>query len=203
MALSTAFPVLYLARHGETEWSKAGRHTGRADLELTEHGQEQARRLGVRLGGRSFAQVFSSPLRRARHTCELAGHGPGASIDEDLLEWDYGAYEGRRNSEIRAERPDWDLFRDGCPGGETPDEVAARADRVVERVRAVAGDVLVFSSAHLLRVLAVRWLRRPVDVARHLLLAPASLSALGYEHDLSEPAIVSWNETSHLVTATS
>lgn len=144
-----------------------------------------------------FSAVLTSPLRRARRTCELAGYA-AASVDEDLVEWDYGAYEGRRTDEIRAERPDWDVFRDGCPGGERADAVVARADRVIARARSVNGDVLVFSSAHLSRVLAARWLGASLDVARYLMLAPASLSALSYEHNSDEPAISFWNDTSHL-----
>lgn len=144
-----------------------------------------------------FSAVLTSPLRRARRTCELAGYA-AASVDEDLVEWDYGAYEGRRTDEIRAERPDWDVFRDGCPGGESADAVVARADRVIARARSVNGDVLVFSSAHLSRVLAARWLGASLDVARYLMLAPASLSALSYEHNSDEPAISFWNDTSHL-----
>ena len=144
-----------------------------------------------------FAAVLTSPLQRARRTCEIAGFG-NASVDPDLVEWDYGTYEGRRTDEIRAEYPNWDVFRDGCPGGESADAVVARADRVIARVRAVKDDALVFSSAHLSRVLAARWFGASVDAARYLMLAPASLSALSYEHDLTEPAILFWNDTSHL-----
>ncbi len=191
------FPRLYVARHGQTAWSLAGRHTGRTDLELLPEGEAQARALGVRLAGMRFAAVLTSPLQRARRTCEIAGFG-NASVDPDLVEWDYGTYEGRRTDEIRAEYPNWDVFRDGCPGGESADAVVARADRVIARVRAVKDDALVFSSAHLSRVLAARWFGASVDAARHLMLAPASLSALSYEHDLTEPAILFWNDTSHL-----
>src|SRR2546422_5605277 len=151
-------PLLYLARHGETAWSLSGQHTGRTDLPLTERGEHNARRLGGRLNGLTFAKVFTSPLQRAARTCDLAGFKTVAEVDHDLLEWDYGQYEGRRSAEIRAQRPDWDLFRDGCPGGETPDQVGARALKVVKRVRAIEGNVLLFSSGHLLRVFAARWL---------------------------------------------
>jgi broad specificity phosphatase PhoE len=144
--MSETLPVLYLARHGETIWSLSGQHTGRTDLPLTERGERNARALGKRLRGLAFAKVFTSPLQRAARTCELAGFGAVAEIDPDLFEWNYGQYEGRRTAEIHAERPDWQLFRDGCPGGESPDQIGARADRVVERVRAIKGDVLVFSS---------------------------------------------------------
>ena len=156
--MSEALPVICLARHGETAWSLSGQHTGRTDLPLTERGERNARALGERLRGLTFAKVYTSPLQRAARTCELAGFGSAAEIASDLVEWDYGQYEGRRTTEIRAERPNWQQFRDGCPGGESPDQVGARADRVVGRVRAVKGDVLVFSSGHFLRVLAARWL---------------------------------------------
>jgi len=192
----TPLPLALLARHGETDWSLSGRHTGLADLPLTERGERRAQRLGERLSGLQVAHVFASPLQRARRTCELAGFGRRAVVDPDLVEWNYGEYEGLRTAEIRAQRPEWQLFRDGCPGGESPAEVAARADRVVVRLRALDGDSLLFSSGHFLRVLAARWLDlTPWEGARHLLLDTASLSALGYEHDLSSPAIAFWNET--------
>ena len=191
-------PSLVLARHGETEWSLSGQHTGLTDLPLTERGERNARQLGQRLKGRAFARVFTSPLQRARRTCELAGFGAAAQADRDLVEWNYGQYEGKRTKEITAERPGWQLFRDGCPGGESPEEVGARADRVVGRVRAIAGKVLIFSSGHFLRVLAARWLGIEPAGGRFFLLSTASLSELGYEHDLSEPVIRFWNETSHV-----
>src|SRR5438270_6453766 len=156
--MSEPLPSVYLARHGETAWSLSGQHTGRTDIPLTERGERNAVRLGERLAGLTFARVFTSPLQRARRTCELAGFGDIAEVDPELVEWDYGACEGRLTADIRKERPDWQLFRDGCPGGETPAAVGARADRVLERVRAVGGDVLLFSSGHFLRVLAARWL---------------------------------------------
>ena len=198
--MSKALPVIHLARHGETAWSRSGQHTGRTDLPLTERGERNACALGERLRGLDFAKVFTSPLQRAVRTCELAGFGASADIDPDLVEWDYGQYEGRRTAEIHAERPDWQLFRDGCPGGESPDQVGARADRVVGRVRAVKGDVLVFSSGHFLRVFAARWLGLDASAGRYLLLSTASLSALGSEHNLTEPAIRLWNETRHVET---
>jgi broad specificity phosphatase PhoE len=197
--MSAALPIAYLARHGETAWSLSGQHTGLTDLPLTERGERNARRLGERLTGLTFARVFTSPLRRAFRTCDLAGFAAVAEADADLVEWNYGQYEGRRTAEIRAERPDWQLFRDGCPGGETPDEVGARADRVVSRVRAVQGDVLLFSSGHFLRVLAARWLGVEPGAGRFFLLSTASLSALGYEHDLSQPVIRLWDDTRHVV----
>ncbi len=193
-----ALPVTYLARHGETAWSLSGQHTGLTDLPLTERGERNARRLGERLRALSFAKVFTSPLQRAARTCELAGFGTAAEVDRDLLEWDYGKYEGRTSAEIRKERPDWQLFRDGCPGGETPVQVGARADRMVSRVRVVQGDVLLFSSGHFLRVLAARWLGLEAGAGRYFLLATASLSALGYEHTPSQPVIRLWDDTYHV-----
>jgi len=195
---NTHLPVVYLARHGETAWTLTGQHTGRTDLPLTARGEQNARLLGDRLRGLKFAGVFTSPLQRARRTCELAGFGGAAAADADLVEWDYGQYEGRLTSEIRAERPGWQLFRDGCPGGESPDQVGARADRVLSRVRAVKQDVLVFSSGHFLRVFSARWLGLEPAAGRYLVLSTASLSALTYEHDLCQPAVRLWNDTSHL-----
>ena len=192
-------PIIYLARHGETAWSLSGQHTGLTDLPLTARGERNASRLRQRLAGLTFAKVFTSPLQRARRTCELAGFGPVAEIDNDLLEWNYGEYEGRRTSEIRAERPNWQLFLDGCPGGESPHQVAARADRAVCRLRAVEGDVLLFSSGHFLRVLAVRWIGLELTTnARLFMLSTASLSAVGYEDSLERPVIRLWNETRHV-----
>ena len=193
--MSEPLPAVYLARHGETAWSLSGQHTGRTDLPLTEHGERQARALGERLRGLHFVKVLTSPSQRARRTAELAGFGGLAETDPDLAEWDYGQYEGRRTADILAERPGWFLFRDGCPGGESPEQVAARADRVVQRIRAVHGDVAIFSSAHISRVLAVRWLGLEPAAGRYLLLGTSSLSILGYEHNLTEPAIRLWNET--------
>jgi broad specificity phosphatase PhoE len=193
-------PVLYIARHGDTAWTVSGQHTGLTDLPLTPEGEQHARLLGERLKGLKFAKVFTSPLQRARRTCELAGFGAVAETDPDLVEWDYGEYEGLRLDEILARRPDWDLFRDGCPGGEAPAQIGARADHVVQRVRQVAGDVLLFSSGHFIRVLADRWLALgPGCVARYLLLSTASLSALSYEHKLSQPVIRLWNDDHHVV----
>jgi probable phosphoglycerate mutase len=192
--------MIYLARHGETAWSVTGQHTGLTDLPLTELGERNARRLRDRLRGLKFAKVFTSPLRRARRTSELAGFRYMAELVPDLVEWDYGEYEGRRTVEIRAEHPDWELFRDGCPGGESPQQVAARADRVVNRLRSLPGDVLLFSSGHFLRVLAARWVGIETFSARSFMLSTASLSALGYEHSLAQPAIRLWNDTHYLHT---
>ena len=196
--MSSELPVLYLARHGETEWSLSGQHTGLTDLPLTRRGEQNAVALGERLAGLNFRTVLTSPLQRASRTCELAGFGEVAEIDRDLLEWNYGDYEGLRTAEIRAKRPDWDLFRDGCPNGESPAQVGARADRVVARIRDVRADVLIFSSGHILRVLAARWLGLQPDAARYLLLNTASLSVMGYEHDVSRPVIRLWNATRHV-----
>ena len=195
--MSDALPVVYLARHGETAWTISRQHTGATDLPLTAQGEAEAVRLGERLEGLTFAAVLTSPLQRAVRTCELAGFGSAAEVEPDLLEWDYGAYEGRTSADIRAERPDWQLFRDGCPGGESPDQVGARADRVVRRVRAIGGDVLLFSSGHFLRVFAARWLGLEAGTGTYFLLGTASLSAVGYEHDRSEPVIRLWDEMPH------
>jgi broad specificity phosphatase PhoE len=192
--MSEALPVVYLARHGDTAWTVSGQHTGRTDLPLTPEGEENARRLGERLKGMHFAKVFTSPLQRAVRTCELARFGSVVEIDPDLMEWDYGKYEGLRSAEILRERPDWQLFRDGCPQGESPAQVGERADRVIGRVQAIGGNVLLFSSGHLLRVLGARWLGLEAAGGKHLALSTASLSALGYEHNLSQPVIQLWND---------
>ncbi|MGA2868256.1 MAG: histidine phosphatase family protein [Verrucomicrobiota bacterium] len=197
--MSEKLPAFYLARHGETAWSLSGQHTGLTDLPLTEHGERNARQLGERLRGLKFARVFTSPLQRARKTCELSGFGQVAEVDPDLLEWNYGEYEGLRSAEIHARCPGWLIFRDGCPGGESPAQVADRADRVIKRVRAVGDDVLVFSSAHFLRVLTARWLGQAPTAGSFFLLSTASLSVLSYEHDLSQPAVQLWNDTRHVM----
>jgi len=185
---------VYLARHGETEWSRTGQHTGRADLPLTEHGESEARTLGARLVAFSFAHVFTSPLQRARRTCELAGFAGRVEVVPDMMEWDYGQYESRRAAEIRAERPDWELFRDGCPGGETAADVGARADRVIARVSALDGDAILFAHGHFLRVFTARWIGLPPDSARRFMLSTGALCAVGYEHGRAEaPAIALWN----------
>ena len=197
--MTEVFPIVYLARHGETAWTMSGQYTGLTDLPLTERGERNARRLEERLRGLTFAKVFTSPLQRARHTCELAGFGAVAEIEEDLVEWNYGDYEGRHSADVHRERPDWELFRDGCPGGESPAEAAMRADRVVSRARAIPGDVLLFSSGHFIRVLATRWIGLEVTAnARRFMLSTASLSAVGYEKELSRPVIRLWNDTHHV-----
>jgi len=185
---------VYLIRHGETAWSLSGQHTGRTDIPLTARGEHAARELGQRLRDIRFACVLTSPLQRARRTCELAVLPPLAEIEPDLAEWDYGDYEGQRSVDIRKGRPDWNLFRDGCPRGESPFQVSERADRVIARVRAREGTIAVFSHGHFGRVLAARWIGLPLKHAQHFLLNTASLSILGYEHNLAEEAaIVLWN----------
>ena len=196
--MADPLPTVCLARHGETAWSLSGQHTGLTDLPLTERGERNARQLGERLRGKPFAKVFASPMQRASRTAELAGFAAVAEKDADLVEWNYGEYEGLRTAEILAKRPDWQLFRDGCPGGESAEQVGARADRVIGRIRAVRGNILVFSSAHFLRVFASRWLGRPPTGGQWFVLSTGSLSELGYDHDLSEPVIRSWNDTCHL-----
>ncbi len=190
-------PVVFLVRHGETAWTISRQHTGLTDLPLTPQGEAEARRLGQRLAGLTFAAVLTSPLQRAARTCALAGFGAAAEVEPDLREWNYGAYEGRTSAEIHAERPEWQLFRDGAPSGESPQQIGARADRVIRRVRAIDGNTLLFSSGHFLRVFAARWLGLEPTAARYLLLGTASLSAVGYEHDRSDPVIRLWNEMAH------
>jgi broad specificity phosphatase PhoE len=196
--MRNALPIVYLARHGETAWTISGQHTGRTDLPLTERGERNAFRLGQRLKGLAFTAVLSSPLQRATRTCELAGFGKVAQVEPDLVEWNYGDYEGLRSCEIHATRPDWQIFRDGCPGGESPGQVGARADRILQQTRSLPGQVLIFSSAHFLRVLAARWLGLEPAGGRFFVLSTASLSALSYEHNLSDPAIRLWDDTSHV-----
>jgi broad specificity phosphatase PhoE len=190
-------PAIYLARHGETAWSLTGQHTGLTDLPLTAHGERNARHLGERMQGMKFAKVFTSPLQRATRTCELAGFKTKAEVDPDLVEWNYGDYEGLRTVEILKAHPGWHLFRDGCPGGESPEQAGARADRVVKRAQAIRDDVLIFSSGHFLRVFAARWLGLEPAAGKFFLLNTASLSALGYERD--QPVIRLWNDMRHVV----
>jgi probable phosphoglycerate mutase len=178
---------LYFVRHGETEWSASGRHTGRTDLSLTARGEENARRMGERLCFATFTHVFTSPRKRARQTCELAGLARAPEIEPDLAEWDYGAYEGRRTEDIHKERPGWSLFRDGCPDGESPAQVSDRADRLIARLRALEGQVALFSHGHFGRVFAARWIGLRVIDGQHLMLGTASLSIFAYEHE--SPAI--------------
>lgn len=197
--MSETLPVLYIARHGNTAWTHTGQHTGLTDLPLTSDGERNAVRLGERMKGMKFAKVFTSPLQRASRTCELSGFGAAAETDPDLVEWNYGKYEGLTSAQILEQRPDWDLFRDGVPGGESLEQIGERADRVVDRVRRVPGDVLVFSSGHFIRVLTARWLGLGPGIGgRYFLLSPASLSALSYEHNVSRPVIRLWNDDHHV-----
>lgn len=196
--MSERLPRVYLARHGETEWTLSRQHTGLTDIPLTERGERNARRLGERLRDHTFARVLTSPLQRAKCTCELAGFGAVAEIAPDLVEWDYGDYEGRTTADIHKERPDWDLFRDGCPGGETVAQVGARADQVIAPLRASDLDVLLFSSGHFLRVLTARWLGLEAGAGRLFFLATATLSILGYEHNRRKPALHLWNDAKHV-----
>jgi broad specificity phosphatase PhoE len=193
-----SLPRAYLARHGETEWAITGQHTGLTDIPLTPRGERNAVSLGDRIAGKTFARVISSPLVRARRTCELSGYGEHVEIVPDLVEWDYGKFEGIKTVDIRKEWPDWFLFRDGCPGGESVEQVGARADRIVTMIRSIAGDVLVFSHGHFLRVLAARWIGLAPGEAGHFYLGTASLSAVGYEHDNTDPTIILWNDNQHV-----
>jgi len=195
---ATALPRLWLARHGQTAWSLTGQHTGLTDLPLTPVGEANARRLGERLREQRFDRVLCSPLQRALRTCELAGFGGRAELDARLLEWDYGDYEGRTSADLHAAQPDWRLFRDGCPAGESPAQVAARADSLIATLRSDEGHTLLFSSGHFLRLLAARWLGlEPADGARFM-LDTASVSALGYEHSRQQPVIRLWNDSRHV-----
>lgn len=188
-------PLIFLIRHGETEWSLSGQHTSFTDVPLTAQGQTQARALAPRLKGIAFTEVLTSPRERARATCELAGCAASMRIDARVQEWNYGEYEGLKLAQILERRPGWDLFRDGCPGGETAAQVTLRVDQVVSHLRAMHGAIALFSHGHLLRSLAARWLNLPITHARSLLLAPGSLSLLTFEHDNpAAPAIALWNE---------
>jgi broad specificity phosphatase PhoE len=182
---------VYLIRHGETEWSLSTQHTGITDIPLTENGRKVAKLLEPVLAKETFALVLTSPLERARETCELAGLGERAEIDRDLMEWNYGEYEGLTPKQIDAQAPGWMIFTDGCPGGESPDQVSARADRLVARVRSVEGDVALFAHGHIFRVFAARWLGLPATAGCHFLLDTATLSILSYYRNL--PAIRRWN----------
>jgi broad specificity phosphatase PhoE len=194
--MAPAGPELLLVRHGETEWSRAGRHTGRSDLPLTEEGRRQAEQVRFRLEGRTFERVLSSPLSRALDTCRLAGFGEQAELRDELLEWDYGAYEGLTTLEIRARVPGWNLWRDGCPDGESAADVGARVDAVLGELRELEGDAIAFAHGHVLRVLAVRWIGLEPPLGANLALGTASISVLGRERET--PAIWLWNGAAHL-----
>jgi broad specificity phosphatase PhoE len=196
--MSQTLSKIYLVRHGQTAWSLSGQHTGLTDLPLTGHGEHEARALYKRLAGLPVVKVFTSPLRRAKQTCALAGFEQSAEEDADLVEWDYGDYEGLRSVEIHSKRPDWQIYRDGCPGGESPAQVGARADRVLKRARGIPGDVLIFSSGHFLRMVAARWVGLEPIGGQYFDSGTASLSALGFENTKDHPVIEFWNNTSHL-----
>ncbi len=187
-------PRLFLIRHGGTAWTDSHQHTGLTDIPLNAEGERQARRLAVRLRREKFAGVFTSPLSRARRTCELAGFAARAKDNADLVEWDYGDYEGRITVDIQRERPDWNLFRDGVPNGESPEQVAARSDRFLELVRTIDGDIAAFSSGHISRMIAARWLGLAPLSARYFYTATASVGILGYEHGQNQPVVVLWND---------
>lgn len=192
--MAIALPRLFLARHGETAWTVSRQHTGRTDIPLTDEGKARAVRLGTRLQPHAFAAVFTSPLQRAAETCRLAGYGAAATVDPDLQEWDYGQYEGLTTSEILTRQPGWELFRDGCPGGESPDDVARRADRFIARAVASDGAALAFSSGHIIRMIAARWLNLAPAAGRIFYCQTASLGVLGFEHGLrDQPVIQLWN----------
>ncbi len=182
---------IFVVRHGETEWSASGKHTSRTDPPLTERGRERALALGSELAGHSFSLVLTSPLRRARETCELAGFGDVAEVCEDLREWDYGEYEGLTTPEIRAKNPEWVLWRDGCPGGETPDQVSRRADRALLRLRSGDGETLTFAHGHILRVLTARWLEMEAAAGARFALAAGAIGVLGFERETQ--VLSRWN----------
>jgi len=186
-----ALQQVYLVRHGETEWSLNGQHTGITDIPLTENGRNLAKRLAPVLATERFALVLTSPLERARKTCELAGLGARAEIDRNLMEWNYGQYEGLTPKQIRAQAPEWMLFNDGCPGGESPEQIGARVDRVIARVRAVEGHVALFAHGHIFRVFVARWLGLPATAGCHFLLDTATLNILSYYRGI--PAVKRWN----------
>jgi probable phosphoglycerate mutase len=189
---------IYLARHGETEWALAGKHTGRSDIALTPRGEREAVLLGERLRGTAFTHVLSSPLQRARRTAELAGFASVVQIEPDLLEWHYGEFEGLRSAEIHGLQPGWHLFRDGCRGGESVPAIAARADRLLEHLRRLQGLILLFAHGHILRVLAARFLGLDASVGANLFLGTAAVSVLGYEHPPADPVVQLWNDRRHL-----
>jgi probable phosphoglycerate mutase len=195
--MSDPLPEVYLARHGETAWTISRQHTGKTDIPLTVRGERNARSLGERLREMRFAKVLVSPMQRANRTAELAGLAQEAEVDADLMEWDYGEYEGLTTAEIRRTRPVWDLFRDGCPGGESVEAVGARADRIIGRLHPIDGRTILFGHSHFFRVLAARWLSLPPGDGRLFLLGTASLSVLSYEHSRDEPVIRLWNDDWH------
>jgi probable phosphoglycerate mutase len=196
--MSSDLPRLFLARHGDTAWTDSRQRTGRTDLPLNERGEEHARQLRERLRRFTFTRAFTSPLQRASKTCMLAGFGEVAEVDADLVEWNYGRFEGKLTRQILKEWPGWELFRDGCPDGESPQDVSARADRLIARVRGIEGDVLAFSSGHIIRMIAARWLGLRPDAGRFFFCRPASVGVLAFEHNnRDEPIIGLWNYVAH------
>ena len=191
-------PRLFLLRHGNTDWSDSRKHTGRTDISLNASGEQHALLFGSRLKGETFARIFVSPLIRVRRTCELAGFAEDAEVDPDLTEWDYGDYEGLLTADVHRTRPDWYLYRDGAPGGESPEQVAARADRFIQRVRSIDGEVAAFSSAQIIRMIAARWLGLPPLAAQYFYTDTASVGILGYEHDRSRPVVHLWDDVGTL-----
>ncbi|MCI0745503.1 MAG: histidine phosphatase family protein [Verrucomicrobia subdivision 3 bacterium] len=192
--MSQLLPEIHVIRHGETAWTESRQHTGLTDIPLTPRGERQARHFGQYLRGRIYPNIFTSPLQRAKRTCELAGFSNAARVEPDLVEWNYGDYEGLTRDEVVQRSPGWRIFRDGCPNGESVAEVGARADRVIGRLRALDGDVLLFSSGHFMRVFAARWLGLDASCGRLFLLSTTTLSVLGYDHDKNEPVIRLWND---------
>ena len=196
--MASALPLITLVRHGETAWSLTGQHTGHTDIPLTAQGETDAAKIGVRLQVAAFDAVWTSPLQRARRTAECAGYGAAAKNDPDLMEWNYGDYEGRRTVDIQRDQPHWSLFADGVPNGESLAAVSSRADHVIHRLRTTGGNILLFSHGHFLRILAARWIGLSADNGRSLLLSTATVSVLGYDHSFAEPAIRVWNDGGHL-----
>jgi probable phosphoglycerate mutase len=197
---TSELPRLFLIRHGNTDWSDSGKHTGCTDIPLNTSGEKHARLLGTRLKGERFSRIFASPLIRVRRTCELAGFAENAEIDPDLTEWNYGSYEGRLTVDVHRERPDWYFYRDGAPGGESPQQVAARADRFIQHVRPMEGDVAAFSSAQIIRVIVARWLGLPPLDAKFFYTETASVGILGYEHDRMHSVVHLWDDVGGLET---
>lgn len=196
MKTSASFPRIYLVRHGQTEWSLSGQHTGRTDIPLTAHGVAEAAPLRARLAGIKFAHVLTSPRLRARQTCELAGLAGSMRVEEELREWEYGDYEGLTSAQIQARNPGWNAYADGFPGGESPAAVLERAQRLVQRLRSLEGDIAVFSHGHFLRILAVAWIGFPISAVPKFSLATASLGILSHEHNRADRPVISlWNET--------
>lgn len=196
--MSSSLPRLFLVRHGETAWTQSRQHTGLTDIPLNPRGEDHAGQLGAALERFDFVRVFTSPLQRAHRTCTLAGFGDVAETDADLVEWDYGRYEGLLTAGIIQERPGWELFRDGCPEGESPEEVADRADRFIARIRGCQGDVMAFSSGHIIRMIAARWLGLPAVAGRYFFCRPASVGVLAFEHNcVNEPILGLWNYVVH------